>query len=312
MRIGIDLGGTNIAAGIVSDEYGIVARKSRPTRPDRGPDAVVGDIADMCRALAGEHGVSLKSVESVGVGSPGSVDPKTGVVIFSGNLQFRDTPLGGMLSSELGLPVCVGNDGNAAALGEVCAGAARGFDSALLVTVGTGIGGGIVLNRRIYDGFNGMAGEIGHMVIVEGGRQCTCGRLGCWEAYASASGLVTSAHQAMQEAPDSLMWEIAGDIRRVDGRTPFEAMKRGDAAAKRVVDDFIRYLACGLANLIDILQPAVVCVGGGVSREGEALLAPLRKLTRRESYDVGGRDCDIVAAALGNDAGIIGAAVLGK
>ncbi len=312
MYIGIDLGGTNIAAGLVSENCDILLRKSRPTRPERGAQAIVDDMAEMCGELTGAHGISLKELDWIGVGSPGSVDPLLNQIVFSGNLPFRNTPLGEMLSSRVGSPVYLGNDGNAAALGEVYAGAARDYDSALLVTIGTGIGGGIVIDRRIHTGFNGMAGEIGHMAIVEGGRQCTCGRKGCWEAYASASGLIALTREAMEKDKKSSMWELAGGLDRVDGRTSFDGLRLGDTSARGVVDAFIRYLACGLANIIDILQPAIVCLGGGVAKEGEALLKPLRKLTRTESFDVGDRHCEITAAALGNDAGIIGAAMLGK
>lgn len=312
MYIGIDLGGTNIAAGLVSDDCKIALRRSRPTRPDRGVRAIINDMAEMCRELTGAYGIPVRELEWIGVGSPGSVDPVLNKIVFSGNLPFRETPLGEMLSSRLGVSVHIGNDGNAAALGEAYAGAAKNYGSALLVTIGTGIGGGIIINRRIHTGFNGMAGEIGHMAIVEGGRQCTCGRKGCWEAYASASGLITLTREAMQNDKKSAMWELAGVFERVDGRTSFDGMRLGDHSAKGVVDAFIRYLACGLANIIDILQPAIVCIGGGVSREGETLLAPLRKLTRAESFNVGDRHCEITVAALGNDAGIIGAAMLGK
>jgi glucokinase len=310
--IGVDLGGTNIAAGLIGEQNELISLKSRPTRPERGAEAIADDIAAMCGELAGKRGISVRDLGWVGVGSPGSVDPEKRVIHFAGNLGFKDTPLGEMLSSRLSVPVFLGNDGNAAALGELYAGAARGYDSALLVTLGTGIGGGIVLGGRVHTGFNGMAGEIGHMVISEGGRKCSCGRKGCWEAYASATGLIALSREAMEEDKSSLMWELAGSAERVSGRTSFDAMRRGDLSAKKVVDAFIRYLACGVSNLINILQPAVVCVGGGISREGDALLAPLRRQVSRESFDVGGRRCERAAAELGNDAGIIGAAMLGK
>ena len=312
MYIGIDLGGTNIAAGLVNDSCGIELRKNRPTLPGRGAQAIIDDIAEMCRELTGAYGISIRDVKWIGVGSPGSVDPVSNKVIFSGNLPFCDTPLGDILRLQTGVKVYAGNDGNAAALGEAYAGASKTYNSALLVTIGTGIGGGIIIDRRIYSGFNGMAGEIGHMTIEYGGRQCTCGQKGCWEAYASASGLIASTREAMQNNKNSMMWELVEELERVDGRTSFDGMRLGDPSAKKVVNSFIDYLAGGLVDLINILHPQIICLGGGVAREGETLLAPLRSLVRTECFDSGGKNCEITTAALGNDAGIIGAAMLGK
>ncbi len=311
MYIGIDLGGTNIVAGLTDEQGHILNKKSRRTQPQRGADAIVDDMASMCRELIELGGLAKQDIQWIGVGSPGTIDAEKGMIVFSGNLQLRNAPIADMLSARAALPVYVGNDANAAALGEVYAGAAKDCSIALMVTIGTGIGGGIVIDRRIYTGFNGMAGEIGHMVIMEGGRLCTCGRHGCWEAYASATGLIALTRESMQAHPESAMWSVAGTLENAGGRTSFDAMRLGDASGKQVVDDFIRYFACGLANITDVLQPEVICIGGGVSHEGDALLRPLQARFEQETFDTGGRNAKLILAALGNDAGLIGAAMLG-
>ncbi|MCL2003745.1 MAG: ROK family protein [Oscillospiraceae bacterium] len=306
MRIGIDLGGTNIAAGLVDVSCAIIAKDS--VRTPAGADAIVSAMADLTRSLCQKAGV--ETIESAGVGSPGSIDASAGVVVFSNNLHFRNVPLADMLSERLGVLVKIGNDANAAALGEARAGAAKGRESMILVTLGTGVGGGIIIGGEIYDGFNGMAGEVGHTVIVKDGALCTCGRKGCWEAYTSATGLIRMTKEAMERAPDSLMHKITRDMGKVSGRTAFAAERRGDAAAGAVVSAYLSYTACGLANLINLFQPAVLCLGGGIANEGQTLIERLEPLLEPECFDVGERKTVLRLAELGNDAGIIGAALL--
>ena len=312
MYIGVDIGGTNLVAGLVNDNCEIIAKVKVPTNSGRDADAILSDVAELCRSAADKAGVKFDEIKWVGVGTPGSVDAENGIVFYAGNLPFNNTPVAKMLGDKIKLPVYVGNDANAAALGEVYAGAAKDCSSALLVTLGTGLGGGIIIDRKIYSGFNGIAGEIGHIVVVVDGAQCTCGRKGCWEAYASATGLIRMTTDAMEAYPESLMHKSARDEGEVSAKTAFLAARLGDTPAKAVVARYIKYLGAGLANMIDVLQPEMICIGGGVSNEGDFLMKPLIELVRREEFKGGDRRTLIRVAELGNDAGIIGAAMLGK
>jgi glucokinase len=311
MRIGIDLGGTNIAAGLVDGSFAIIAKESVKT--PKGADAVAAAMDELARSLCGKSGVDLSAVESAGIGSPGSIDSGAGMVVFSNNLDFHNVPLASMLEGKLGIPVRIGNDANAAALGEAHAGAGRLINggSMLMITLGTGVGGGLILDGKIYDGANGIACEVGHMVIVRDGEPCTCGRNGCWESYASATGLIRLTKAAMERHPESLMHGISREKGKISGRTAFLAAKQGDKAGDGVVGEYLSYAACGLANLINLFQPAVVCVGGGISNEGQAMIDRLIPLVDPELYSGGGDPkARICLAELGNDAGIIGAALL--
>ncbi len=304
MRIGLDLGGTNLAAGLVDEEYRIVARESVPADAARGARAVLGDMVALVKALRAQG-----EATSIGIGVPGLADKAAGRITYTCNLPLGNTPAVEILRRETGLPVLLENDANAAALGEMLAGAGRGCGNFLMLTLGTGIGGGIIVNGKIYEGKNGSAGEIGHMVIVAGGLPCSCGRQGCFEKYASARGLVALTEKAMAENPQSLLHQCISDG-HVSGRTAFVAARQNDPAALAVVEQYIEYLACGVTNLVNLFDPELVLVGGGVANEGEALLAPLREIVSREKYPPGGVPVRIEKAALGNDAGIIGAAYL--
>lgn len=312
--IGIDLGGTNIAAGIVEDEK-VIYKTSIPTRAERPIEEVIADMAAVARKCAMEAKVSLNDVEWIGVGCPGTINGDTGVVEYSNNIKMKNVPMKDMLSSLLdNKPVYIENDANAAAWGEFCAGAAKGTNSAVAITLGTGVGGGVIIDGKLYSGHNFAGAELGHIVIEMNGRPCTCGRNGCWEAYASATGLINTTKAIMKENPDSVMWKLCGnDIDRVGGKTSFDAMRANDEAGKKAVDEYIAGLGCGLVNIINIFQPEVVTISGGVSKEGEYLLAPLRKIVENERYS---KYCEkqtkVVIASLGTDAGIIGAALLGK
>ena len=308
MRIGIDLGGTNIAAGLVNDKMEIVTKESVKTL--RGVDAIINEMEVLAHSLCSQAGLRLSDIECAGVGSPGSVDSREGTVVYSNNLGFHNVPLATMLSHKLDLPVRIGNDANVAALGEFHAGAGRKASSMVLVTLGTGVGGGIILGGRIYDGFNGMGGEVGHTAVVKDGYPCTCGRNGCWEAYASATGLIRMTKEAMSRCPDSLMVQITEERGKVSGRTAFLAARQGDEAGNEVVEEYLSYVACGAANLINLLQPAMLCFGGGVSQEGPYLIERLRPLLGPELFEVGDKKTELCLAELGNDAGIIGAAML--
>ena len=311
--IGIDIGGTNLKAGLVDENYQIVAAKKMPLE-FISMEQMGETLAQMAIGLVGENGLSRQQVASVGMGFPGVVDNRRGVVVKTVNIPLRFMPAAELFRRYWEVPVYLGNDADCAALGEYYHYENKNVESLILVTLGTGIGTGIILNGRIYSGVNGCAGEGGHMVIVHGGEQCTCGRRGCWERYASANALIRQTREAMEKDRSSAMWRAAeGELGRVDGRTAFEAMRGGDAAAKAVVDQYLRYLCDGLANFINIFQPEVICLGGGVSHErDEDLLVPLQRRVRELCF---GREAEkqtkLVKAKLGNDAGIIGAALLG-
>lgn len=304
--IGIDLGGINIAAALVGEDGAVLSRRSRPT--PRGAEAVADGIAAEVRALLAEAG---GDVPYLGLGAPGTIDPVNGVVEHWSNLDFVHVPLAGMLEERLGLPVLLENDANCAALGEYAAGAGRGSRSTVAITLGTGVGGGAVLNGRLYTGFNYAGLEVGHFVIEHNGRPCTCGRRGCFEAYCSATALIRRAREAMEADPACLLWELAGTPERVNGKLVFEARARGDGPMSRVVEEYLDYLGDGVTSLVNIFQPEVFCVGGGISNVGETLLAPLRARLDREDYARHNRTrARLELAQLGNDAGIIGAALL--
>ena len=307
--LGIDLGGTNVAAAVVDREGTILGRASLPT--PRGAEAVADQMAAASLAAAEAAGLTLEGVASVGIGSPGAIDPTAGVVKFWSNLDFEDVPLGEMMAARLGKEIWLENDANAAALGEYVAGAGKGSQSMVAVTLGTGLGGGAVLNGKLYTGFNYAGLEVGHMVIEHGGRPCTCGRRGCFEAYCSATALIKRTRELMQDAPDSKLWELAGSLEAVNGRTPFDAAALGDPVAGKVIDEYVDYLGCGIASLVNIFQPEVICIGGGPSAQGETLMAPVRYILNREDYARNNvHRTRLVRASLGNDAGIIGAALL--
>lgn len=308
--IGIDLGGTNIVAGVVNENYEIISKAKTPTNRPRSAEEICKDMAKMALEAVEKAGLKVSDIQSVGVGAPGSVNSDTGVISYSNNLDFHNAPVADYIREAIDLPVYVENDANAAAYGEYVAGSAKGTKDAVCITLGTGVGGGIIIGGKIYSGFNYAGAELGHTVIEVDGVQCSCGRKGCFEVYSSATGLIRMTKEAMDADPDSKMHEMMGD--HVSGRLAFEAMRAGDATAKSVVDKYIKYLAAGIANTINIFQPEVLCIGGGVCNEGDALLVPLKELISKEIYTRASEDnTKIVIASLGNDAGIIGAAFLG-
>lgn len=312
VRVGIDLGGTNIVAGVVDDRHTILATAKRKTNLPRPAEDIVRDMAELVQEAVQKANMSMNEVRYVGVGCPGTCNQDTGIVEYSNNLRFEQLPLKADLERLTGKPVYIENDANAAALGEALAGAGQGAESCVCITLGTGVGGGIVLEGKLYDGFNFAGAELGHAVIVVDGEACTCGRNGCWEAYASATALVRQTQAAMDAHPDSGMHALAKESGRVTGRTAFDAMRQGDPVAKQVVDTYIRYIGCGLINVVNIFQPEVLCIGGGICNEGDTLLLPLKKMLEEERYSKYSKNqTKLCVATLGNDAGIIGAAFLG-
>ena len=311
--LGIDLGGTNIALGIVDEAGHILARCSVPTGAARPAEEIIASMADAAKALMRETGIPAEEIASAGVGSPGGVDRESGIVLTACNLPFANTPLAELLRSRLGMPVYVDNDANCAAWAEAAAGAAAGTRHSVTITLGTGIGGGIVIDGKLYGGFNNLGGEFGHAVIEADGELCPCGRRGCLEAYASATALARDAERAAEKDPTSLLQRYREDG-RFTAKSVFDAAAVGDAAAKAVLDRFIHYLALGLVGVIKIFQPEIIVIGGGVAAAGDALLQPLCEAVMREAYRPHVpefRRTKLTLAKLGGDAGIIGAALLG-
>lgn len=311
--IGIDLGGTNIAGGLVTGEGKILVRRSIPTGQGRSAAQIADDMAALAVQVAEEGKIAWKEVCSVGIGVPGTANKETGIVEFANNLGFYDEPIVKLMEERLpGKRILFDNDANAAAWGEYIAGSGKGTKSMIAVTLGTGVGGGIILNGELYEGINYAAGELGHFVIAMDGKECNCGRRGCYEVYASATALVEQTKQAMRENPDSVLWLLTGgDLERVEGKTVFDGLQRKDPTAQRVFSQYIRYVGVGLVDLINVFQPELICIGGGISKAGEVLLSPLRRMMEEESYTrTAKRQTRLVLASLDNDAGIIGAALL--
>ena len=312
--IGIDLGGTNIVAGVVDENYNIITKASTKTNLPRPEKEIAADMAKVSIQAVKDAGLDMSQIEWVGIGTPGIANSEKGIIEYSCNLGFDNTPMVEYIKEYIDKPVFIENDANAAAYGEYVAGAAKGAKNAVCITLGTGVGGGIVVDGKIYSGSNFAGAEIGHMVIEVDGPQCTCGRKGCFEVFSSATGLIRISKEAMAQDADSAMHKITAERNgKVTARTSFDAMRMGDKTAKEVVDKFIKYLAAGITNTINIFQPDILCIGGGVCNEGDALLLPVKELVKEEVYTRNStKNTEIVIAKLGNDAGIIGAAFLGN
>ena len=312
-RIGVDLGGTNIVSAVVDENNKIIARAKEKTNAPRPAEEIFDDIAKTVKDALYSAGLTMDDIESIGVGTPGSVNKAKGLIEFANNLGFDNVPAYALLKERTGCKnIYFDNDTNCAALGEAVAGAGKGAKDFIAITLGTGVGSGIVVDGKLVTGVNYAAGEMGHTVIVYDGEQCNCGRKGCWERYSSATALIQQTKDAMIKDPFTKMWDLVdGDIKKVDGRTAFDGMRADDATAKAVVSKYMGYLACGMSNIINTFQPEVLCVGGGVGNEKENLLGPVRKMIFSQRYSVHAeKQTKICCAELGNDAGIIGAALL--
>ena len=309
MYIGIDLGGTNIAVGLVDENGKIVHKDSMPALKERGYEAIIKDMAYLSKKVTEEAGYTLKDVKSVGIGCPGTVDNDRGLVVYSNNIVMHNVPLAYEFKKYIDLPVGLSNDADAAAYGEYVA-IGRNMECFLFVTLGTGVGGGIIINGKIFNGFNRSGAEIGHTSIVVGGKQCTCGKRGCLEQYASVTALIEQTKEKMAECPESMMHEWVKKNGEVNGKTAFECEKYGDKAAREVKDQYIRYVAEGISNMINIFQPDMLVIGGGISKEGDELLIPIKEFAYENDYNKYMPKTEIRIAQLFNDAGIIGAAIL--
>lgn len=310
--IGIDLGGTNIKAGVVNENYEIIAKATCKTNLPRPAEDICADMAKVSLEAVEKAGLTVDDIECIGIGTPGIANSADGVIEYSNNLGFDNVPVVELMRKHIDKPVYVENDANAAAYGEFVAGAAKGANNAVAITLGTGVGGGIIVNGKIYSGSNFAGAEIGHMVIEVDGPQCTCGRKGCFEVFSSATGLIRMTKEAMEADKQSLMWEMSKEDDHISARLAFNAMRAGDKSATEVVNKYIKYLAAGITNTINIFQPDILCIGGGVCNEGDPLLVPMKELVAKEVYTrASKKNTQIVIASLGNDAGIIGAAFLG-
>lgn len=313
--IGVDLGGMSIKAGVCNDNGEILVKDTCVTVRDEDGDRILNDMANLCLKVISDAGLTVDDIEYAGVASPGSADSEQGVIIYAATLPFLNYPLAQKLSEKTGIKkVYIDNDANAAAKGEATYGAAKGYKDSLFVTIGTGVGGGIIIDGKVYSGFNFSGAELGHIVIVKDGDDCPCGRKGCLESYASATALIKQSKAKMLQNKDSVMWKLCeGDLEKVNGKTVFDAMLEDDETAKLIYKEYIEYLACGLVNFINIFQPEVLSIGGGISKQGDILINPLKEIISREQYSrYSDKQTIIKVAELGNDAGIIGAASLGK
>ncbi len=309
--LGVDIGGMTVKAGIVNEEGVILAKDFIETRPERENSAVIEDIYHLCERLVSSYGLTMADIEGIGMGTPGTVNSGKGIVTYSGNLNFDHCNVLKEFATHCDRPAYLGNDANCAALGETAFGCGKGKKNSILITLGTGIGTGFVLDGKIFEGNRGEGAEGGHICIKIGGEKCTCGERGCWEAYASATALMKQTEVAMKKNPDSVMHELAKEYGKVTGRVPFEGYRMGDKAATKVIKTYVKYVAIGLITLVNIFRPDVIMIGGGVSNAGDDFVKMVERVVRRHSFG-GSRNKvpPIKRATLGNDAGIIGAACL--
>jgi len=307
--VGIDLGGTFIKGGIVDDLGNILYSTKLATEAEKGEEGVTQNIAKLVEILLNRTGLVASDVEGIGMGVPGMIDSQNGIVVNSNNLKWYDFHIAERVTMLTGLSVKIANDANAAALAEAKFGAAKNKRNVIMLTLGTGVGGGIIANGKLIEGNMSAGAELGHSVIVKGGEPCTCGRCGCLEAYSSATALIRETKKAMSEHPDSKMWEI-GSLDNVNGKTAFD-YKDKDEYAKEVVDSYIEHLAAGITNFANVFRPEVVLLGGGVCAQGDDLIKPIQQIVDRETFaGTAGPEVPIRVATLENSAGTLGAASL--
>ena len=308
---GVDLGGTDIKYGLMSEVGKIIENGKVSTPSGKDYSETVITIVSVIRGMAEKQGAPICGL---GIGAPGVADGEKGILRTSGNLGWENKPLAEDLSAMLGVPVVLTNDANAAAYGEYTCGAGKQYNSIVLITLGTGVGSGMVLSGKLFEGNEGAGAELGHEVIHFGGERCACGRRGCFEAYASATALIKQTRRAMERDRQSVLWQLCGgDINNVNGKTAFDGAQSGDKTAKRVVSNYLRYLSEGLANIANTFRPETILIGGGISAQGEKLTVPLQKRVDKLMLGHGTyAPVKILAATLGNDAGLVGAAMLAK
>ena len=308
LHLGVDLGGTNIAVGIVDENGKLLASASTPTLKERPTEEIAKDIAMLCKKVVEDAGISMDEIDAIGMGSPGTIDSENGVIVYSNNIPMKNVKMAQMIQQYIDKPVNIENDANAAAMGEYAVNG-NGAKSFVFITLGTGVGGGVVLDGKLYKGFNGAGAELGHITTVAGGIECTCGNHGCWEVYASVTALIRQTKEAIEKNPDSAMNDWVKEHGKVSGRTAFDCAKQGDEAAKAVVDAYIRHIGEGLVSVVNVFQPEIILIGGGISKEGDYILNPLKEYVYQFDYNKYMPKTEIKMATLFNDAGIIGAAM---
>ncbi len=312
--VAIDLGGMSAKGALFTVEGELLCEDKVKTCKADGFDGTIAKLRDLAFFLVEKQGACMDEVAAIGVGAPGIVDRKSGIILRWSNYDWNNVPFAQALSNETGKKVVVSNDANVAALGEAKYGATAKFQSSILLTIGTGVGGGMIFDGQIIEGFHSAGAELGHITIRKDGLPCACGRKGCYEKYASATALILQTRHAMVEDLQSKMWELVhGNIEEVDGRTAFTAARMGDKTAKTVIEQFVGYLSEGIADFVNILRPEAIVLGGGISNEGDDLFVPLRKAVDERTYiamDI--VPLKIVGAELGNRAGVYGAFCLAK
>lgn len=313
MHIGIDIGGTTLLAGLVSDWGEILHKSELPTNAQRGYDEIERDVIALIESLINHGKEEGKSVESIGIGIPGIADIESNNVIYCTNLGWHNVPLGLNLKEKFNLPVYIDNDATVAGLAENVKGGTRGTKNSIFLTIGTGIGGGIIIDRKVYSGSHGIGSEIGHMIVGENFYDCNCGSNGCLETFSSSTAIINyTKHLLKENNKSSITDAIGGDLEKLDAKIIFDCAKAGDSLANKVVDRMIKYLSIGIGNLINIMDPEVIAIGGGVSKAGDFLLSKIREKSSNHVVFKSIKHANIVLAELGNDAGIVGAAMLFK
>ena len=311
--IGLDVGGTTFKAGVVTEDGRIVHKDAMPTGIERPYQEIIADMAALCKKVAADAGIEMSEIKSIGVGVPGLFDNKTGMIPFCTNLGWHDIPFVAEMKKHLDTPVYGDNDATVAGLAESVAGVSAGIRDSVFLTLGTGVGGGIIIDGKPYSGAHGCGSEIGHMMIKMGGELCTCGNYGCFERYASANAIIREARKAIVEYPESSMLAACGgDPEKLNAKIVIDAARAGDEAAKAVFGGYVQALAVGIINIINMLDPEVIVLGGGVSAAGDFLLNAVREAVKPMVFFKTMPYARIELAQLGNDAGIIGAAMLGK
>lgn len=310
--LGVDLGGTNIAVGLLNEDGKMIFKDTVSTLKERHADEIIKDMANLCIRILQQNNIDIKKLHSVGIGSPGVCDYENTTIVYSNNIKFENYEIGKEFKKHLNVPVYLDNDANCAAYGESISGACKNTKNSVTITLGTGVGSGVIVNGQILRGFNGGAGEIGHHVIVVDGEQCTCGRKGCFESYCSATALIRDILTAILKNPDCLLAKaIENNHSKINAKIVFDMADKGDEVSKILIDNYIKFLAEGLVNIINIFQPEVIAIGGGIAAQGEKMLKPVRAMVKERCY-ANILETKIVEAELSNDAGIIGAAFLGK
>lgn len=308
--IGVDIGGMSVKVGLVDDNGKIISQSRVKT--EKTAEEVIVKMVDQINELLKNNSVKLGELRGIGIGCPGAVSSDKGIVEFLPNLGWESVPLVEKLKNYFNTEIKISNDANVAALGEVIYGAAKNYNDCIMFTLGTGVGGGIIIDKKLYEGGHSRGAELGHMTLFLGGKPCTCGRSGCIECYTSATALIGQTKEAMLTDKDSIMWDyVGGDIDKVDGKTAFECSKKGDKTAEKVRDTYIYYLGESILNMLNIFRPDAFILGGGISAQGEYLNERLKAYC--EKFDYGYKRApktEIITATLGNDAGIIGAAAL--